>query len=501
MALIPGFEYDIFISYAHVDNATISDWQIGWIRSFHDHLRQMLDRRYGRMGMVKIWWDDKELDGSKVFDDSIRSGIEKSAIFIALNSSGYQKSEYCQQELDFFYKKTQADNIGLKVAGRSRIVQVMLNNIDPKEWPEALSRTAGFSFHDAKEKEDYGDFLEPNSEVFIKQIRKLRDALWPLINDFGNELKAEEAAVEKDADAFTIYIGEVADTLRTSRKRVVSELEKKGYQVITGIPPPDEAEAHQKATEDAIQKADLSVHLLDEYPGREIVGSPEFWYPQKQTEISLQTAKPQMIWVPSDTDFSHVEEPDYQTFLKNIETGNGISKAYEFVKGSKSNLAKQITDFADQLRLKEVEMVASDEKLSVLLDTHPSDQTYAIDLGKALLANNIQTFINPQEDDPRKNIEMLGNCIGQVKKMIFLYGKVSKEWVLERMSAALQLIITRNYPVEDFMVYMAPPHKDANDININQRFLKINIVDNSNDSILDKAVLNKFLNALKSGEA
>ena len=501
MALIPGFEYDIFISYAHVDNTTVSENKVGWIRSFYDHLKQMLDQRYGRMDEVKIWWDDKKLDGTKLFDESIKAGIEKSAIIISLNSPGYQKSKYCQQELDLFYEKAKSEAVGLKVADRSRIVQVLLNNIPHKEWPNTLQGTTGFHFHDAKETDDFGDPLETGSKDFITQMRDLRDALWYLINDLKEQEKTGATEFVENTDAFTIYMGEVADTLRTSRKRVISELEKKGFRVITGIPPPDEAEAHRKTTENALEKADLAVHLLDQYPGREIIGSPEFWYPQKQVEISLNVDKPQMIWVPSDTDFSTVEEAGYQDFLKDLEVGKGISKEYEFIRGTKSILAKQIANFAEQLQLMQVENVKAGEKLSVLLDTHLNDQTYAFDLGKALLENNIQPFINPQEDDPRKNIELLGNRIGQVKKMIFLYGKVSKEWVLERISAALQLIITRNYPIEDFLVYMAPPHKESNDISINQKFLKINVVDNSNINVLDKAVLSKFLNVLKSGRA
>ncbi|MDX1327779.1 MAG: hypothetical protein R3299_08720, partial [Arenibacter sp.] len=163
----------------------------------------------------------------------------------------------------------------------------------------------------------------------------------------------------------------------------------------------------------------------------------------------------------------------------------------------KSLLAKQIADLAEQIKLMEVENPSTEDKLSVLLDTHLNDQNYAFDLGKALLDNNIQPFINPQEDDPRKNIEILGNRIGQVKKLIFLYGKVSREWVLERMSAALQLIITRNYPIEDFLIYMAPPHKEDNDLWINQKFLKINIIDNSNQQVLDGLALEKFIKALK----
>jgi hypothetical protein len=88
-----------------------------------------------------------------------------------------------------------------------------------------------------------------------------------------------------------------------------------------------------------------------------------------------------------------------------------------------------------------------------------------------------------------------------VRKLIFLYGSVSKEWVLERMSAALQLIITNNYPIEDFFIYMAPPYKEANNISINQRFLKVNVVDSSRSASMNKDELQQFLNALKTSGA
>ncbi len=497
MALIADFEYDIFISYSHVDNTTLSPSQQGWIGMFYEHLKQMLDRRYGRMDTVKIWWDDKKLDGTKLFDESIKSGIENSAIMLVLNSPGYQQSQYCKQELDCFHAKIQTDFIGSKVGDRSRIVQVLLNNIPFDSWPPQLNGTTGFPFHDARDKEDFGDPVNTNSSVFIDLMRDLRDALWLLFSDFKN-LRPEAAAANNDSNDFTIYIGEVADTLRSCKKRIVTELDKKGYKVISGIPPPDEAVAHEKATKEAIEKADLLVHLLDQYPGREIQGAPAIGYPQKQTEISLKNTKPQLIWIPSETDLTSIEEMDYQRFIKKLETAEDISKSYEFIRGSKTTLANQISNFADQLKVMQVDKPHRGDKLSVLLDTHFNDQTYAFDLGKALLENNIQPFINPQEDNPRKNLELLENRIGQVKKLIFLYGKVSKEWVLERISAALQLIIARNYPIEDFLIYMAPPHKERDDININQKFLKINVVDNSNHLVLDQAVIANFLNVLKS---
>jgi hypothetical protein len=501
MAYINGFDYDIFISYAHVDNTPFPGQADGWIEQFYKNLNLMIAKRFGRLDIVKIWWDNKKLDGSVLFDKSIEEGIKKSAIMICLNSPGYIQSSYCRQELDIFYKKVHAEKTGINVGNRSRIIHVLLNNIPFTEWPEELSGTSGFPFHDAKEAEDFGDTVDTLSMDFRTQMQNIRDAVWNLLNDFPKEqtlASLQQAAQEEDKDSFTIYLGEVADTLRTPRKRIITELEKRGFKVVAGIPPPDEAEAHELATKDALKKADLAIHLLDEYPGREIIGAPELWYPQKQAEIALETAKSQMIWVPAETNFEDIDDEKYKLFLQNLETGKSATKSFEFIRGSKSTLAQEIIDFAEHLKTQQTQKKAENDKLSVLLDTHFNDQLYALDLSRILLENKIQPFINPQEDDPRKNINLLGDRISQVRKLIFMYGSVSKEWVLERMSAALQLIITNNYPIEDFFIYMAPPHKEADDISIRQKFLKVNIVDSSNNQLLDKAALQQFISNLKT---
>ena len=113
----------------------------------------------------------------------------------------------------------------------------------------------------------------------------------------------------------------------------------------------------------------------------------------------------------------------------------------------------------------------------------------------------MQPFINPQEDDPRKNMNLMGDRLSQVKKLIFLYGSVSKDWVLERMSAALQLIITNNYPIEDFFIYMASPHKESGDISLNQRLLKVNVINSSDNTSMTQDQLKHFIQSIKTGAA
>src|SRR5688572_17123101 len=180
MAFTPGYTYDIFISYAHVDNIAFPGQADGWIKQFFDNLNLMLAKRAGRLGMVNFWWDTKKLDGSTLFDSSIEDGIKKSAIMICLNSPGYIASAYCQQELDLCYRKASEDTIGLNVSNRSRIFNVLLNNIPFEKWPSKLSGTSGFPFHDAIENDDFGDTIEAMSSEFRAKMQALRDAVWML---------------------------------------------------------------------------------------------------------------------------------------------------------------------------------------------------------------------------------------------------------------------------------------------------------------------------------
>jgi len=99
MAYVPNFEYDIFISYAHVDNLTTPAESDGWISTFEKCLAVLLSQRVGKMGTIKIW-RDPSLDGSQLFDTTIQNRINQSALFLAFTSTGYLSSDYCRQELE-----------------------------------------------------------------------------------------------------------------------------------------------------------------------------------------------------------------------------------------------------------------------------------------------------------------------------------------------------------------------------------------------------------------
>jgi len=486
MAYIDGYTYDIFISYSHLDNQKTLHEEHGWIEEFYDELTIALTRRIGEGGAIKFWWDVNRLAGNTVFDKAIEEAIQQSAIMICLNSPGYLKSLYCRKELNFFYTKAQKEARGLNINNNSRILNVLINNVSYTTWPYELAGTSGFQFNDARKTDDFGDTLKIKSDEFDAALKALREAIFQLTVAFKAPLEPAK---------FTIFFGDVAERLDSIKERTITELQGQKYNLVSGIPPPNEYMAHENAVREKLKTAKLAIHLMDKYPGKEIKGKENTWYPQRQAEISLESQAPQLIWTSSDMNIDAIEEEPYKLFLKRLETGAGTSAKTKYVRGVRSELTQQIINLSNQI-LSEAK-TPSPGKIAVLLDTHYEDQLYALELDKMLVENGIQPFLNPEDDDPKQNEILLNDRISRVSKLVFFYGKVSYDWVKERMNAAFKLIVSNKYPTKAFFILMMPPHKNPDDLPpFSPPFLPVNIINHSDAPQLDINILQPFLKSI-----
>src|SRR5262245_59862635 len=179
MAYLPGFEHDIFISYAHVDN------QDGWVEVFEKRLGMELSRLLGRMDWAKVWQDRRKLGPNHLFDQTIQNAIDTSGLFVALMSKGYLKSDYCHDELRWFrYKNASA----LSAGDRLRRFNVLLANIHHSEWPEEFHGTSGQVFHDAERDDEIGYPPNVNDRRFTTQMRQLSEAIHATLEEFKKTL-------------------------------------------------------------------------------------------------------------------------------------------------------------------------------------------------------------------------------------------------------------------------------------------------------------------------
>ena len=148
MTHIPGYQYDIFISYAHDDNVVL-EGDVGWVTQFESSLRNWLTklRSYNNLSI----WFDRELNGNTLFDRKIKECVEHSALFFIIHSSNYQQSKYCEKELDCFLQYNQRYRDGIHIDHESRIFSLLIANINHDHWPKTLSSVPGFRFHDAED--------------------------------------------------------------------------------------------------------------------------------------------------------------------------------------------------------------------------------------------------------------------------------------------------------------------------------------------------------------
>jgi hypothetical protein len=331
-------------------------------------------------------------------------------------------------------------------------------------------------------------------------MRKLVDSLHKMLFDFkakaaakpgnGNEGAGTPAAGHETHE---VFFADVADSLREVRARVMKELDRKDVRVISHIPPPYEVRPHQERVVKAIKNTALSVHLLDQFAGREIAGEPHTSYPRKQVELAKTHARAQVIWVRKDFAPQAVEEESYRNFLDQLENGERQGADYDFIRGMPADLAAQILE---KLKHLQAAPETSPTTPAVLVDTHRKDELHALNLYRFLLENNIKPFLNPWEDGPARNIDMLETRLKQVDTLIILFGSVQEIWVQERLGLAQQLAKAKNYPLQNFCVYLVPPEKRLIEFKLP---IPVYVIDNSKGQAPDPNAFAPVLRRLQRG--
>jgi limonene-1,2-epoxide hydrolase len=482
MAYLSPFKYDIFISYAHVNDQLPPDGGPRWVTFFEQYLNDALAQEFGRNGAVAVWRDMRKMGGNTYFDDAIKDAINDSAIFMALLSNGYVSQEsYCPRELEWFYSKAERDDYGVRIGHLSRLFNIRLQNIPPQQWPTQLAGRAGFKFHDDRA---VSQSLRPGEE-FRTQFREMFDELVPTLRTFKTLLEqTPKESVEGERVRRTVFLAHTEGRMIDIRSRVAEELTKKGVEIITDIPEPWEDKEHEKAVLSALDKSDLAVHMFDDAPGRKIKNAPEKFYSTEQVRLSLLHAKSQLIWVPDAIDMETIENVGHQQFLESlarrklvkaeygvsnpaldaIEELERLQAAYSFVREPKTSLPQVILDKLDALAraVKEERASDDDDGLPVaLIDTHRKDYRLAVqDLGPVLAEQGLELRITPEGDEPRSRFSRFEASLKQASVFIVVFGQVAAEWVRERLDQAQKIIVKEKCQVSLCGVYIAGEPKD-----------------------------------------
>lgn len=207
-SLVPGFEYDIFISYRQKDNK-----YDGWVTEFVANLRKELEATFKEN--ISIYVDENPHDGlleTHNVDKSLEGKL-KCLIFIPIISQTYcdTKSFAWQQEFCAFNKLAMEDQFGrdIKLSHgnmASRILPVKIHDLDAEDKAlletelggelraiELIYKSAGVNRPLRSNEEEPRENL--NHTIYRNQINKVANAIKALISGIRNSTLNEEMKV------------------------------------------------------------------------------------------------------------------------------------------------------------------------------------------------------------------------------------------------------------------------------------------------------------------
>lgn len=289
----PDFDDDVFISYAHIDDAPLTPGQKGWVQQFHWALQIRLQQLLGRE--LSVWRDDK-LQGNDYFDPALLHRLSRIAVLVSILSPRYLHSEWCLKELREFVTVAERTR-GLRIGDRARIFKVVKTFVARDEHPPELQGLLGYEFYQMDPAGRPREFLRDLGEDASRNYwAKLED----LAYDIHELLKALRTPA---ADSPRIYLAETTSTLDPQRLSIWRELRQRGYRVLPDRPLPLEAVALRAAVREQLDQAQLSIHLVG--PSYGVVPDGES---RSVVSIQLDLAvegpaplpRPRLVWLPPE---------------------------------------------------------------------------------------------------------------------------------------------------------------------------------------------------------
>jgi hypothetical protein len=161
-------EYNLFISYAWVDDEVYPGCEKGWISTFVDGLRKHLARELGRRDEAdRLWLDYEQMRGNDSVTPTIQARLAASRTLVLILSQAYLASAWCCQELAAFVDKFGANS--------DRIFVVWMSPVEME--PEPLRELVKYRFWYLDEKKEprtrWFPFIDPTDREYASEQQRL----------------------------------------------------------------------------------------------------------------------------------------------------------------------------------------------------------------------------------------------------------------------------------------------------------------------------------------
>jgi TIR domain len=401
MAYVPGYQYDIFISYAHGDDRD-------WINRFIDRLKPEIKRRLGIE--TNIWIDGENLRRSRDFQKEIPESVKSSALFLFLPSPTYIRSEYCVFEECRTFKETQNDRrdrfSGTDFVNEQFALRCPILPVENNEHWQLFPGLTDIPFCSETDRFSIG------SPEFDASFGKLSGELVTLLRRMRNQ-----------STAVFLYPPRPGFDLKEAHRALYDELAAQSYRLL-----PDRWVNLDKQ----LQEASLSVFLLgDAYDDTAV----------RLTEIASQQAKPWVVWnSPVVGQKATVEQIGFCRYLEQLDSP---TKTYLSANISPGKLKEEVLAL---LRPSTRLPIVPEGKPRVYLIFNSRDPEEKVNAG-LIKFHFKKEFHFDLPDDPGQHTLLLTNSDG----VLVVWGSAEEDWCAREFEAMMK--ISRRAQVKGLCVF------------------------------------------------
>jgi hypothetical protein len=471
---VSRYQYDVFVSYAHVDNQPLPGTGEGWVTEFIAALKTRLGQKLGRADAYSLWMDP-QLKGHAPLTGELVAKVQNSATLVMLLSPGYLHSEWCQRECSLFLEVAPPDS------GRLFIVE--LEPVD--ERPAALQHLVGYRFwtlNAANKPRLLG--VPTRNDLYYQRLFDVADQLVDHLKELRQQsapalvpVTAPGATTAEQPAREVVFLAEVPDDLQDARTEVEQYLAQYGYKT---LPDPDtlpyvfpNAEQLQTALQQDLQQAMLFVQLLNSTNPRRRPGmnTPQLQYTAASAMAST-TALPILQWRAPQLDLSTIADPAHRSLL---DAATVVAMGLEEFK---QYILRQLQALDEQKRQQEARRQAEEARLQaeearrqaalsvplsvpgiehgtvVFVNTSPDDLEYAQEIFGMLSAEGVDPilplFAASKPEEVREDLE---NNLLECDALIVLYASTSVVWVRNQLRYYLRVYKRRKQPLKSLVLF------------------------------------------------
>lgn len=419
---VGGFEYDYFLSYAHVDNQPIrlpgKPAEDGWVSCFYETLNFELNVRLG--GQLHSPWKDGRIPLHVSLSDELLQTVRESAILLVMLSPGYLNSDWCRKEREAFFAKYPD----------GPVIVIQKEPVDGP-LPEELSKNLIYRFYDDETLTCFGHPLPDDlSDPFFKKVRDLSTYVVKALT----ELKQEQASRQSDNTAVcvappapvvangkkhhgTVFLAPVGGELEDEYESTRAFLRQYSVAVLPEGDYSLDPEVFRAAAAADLAQASVFVQLLSGKRGARPKGC-EQGFPTLQFELAkLREEQGLSIlqWYEPSLKVGDVTDPHTRALLEEPTVR-----------------AEPLLTF-QQAILKALEPPQAPPKppgnLVVFVNGDASDLSLAKQIGSILKQHGAKVWLPTANTDPGLALTDLRTKLKTSHGMIVLYGSTSDVWV------------------------------------------------------------------------